>query len=162
MKRLFVLFIIICALSLLEINILAAIDQTQEISTENENLNTVSFMLGSKELIINSVTYTIDATPYCKKACVMVPLKAFIESVNADATTNWNNSDRTLEIRYKEKTIILKVDSNDMYINDNLIKSPVPIEIKKGRMYIPFRVLAEDILGVKANYNKSNKLYTIN
>jgi hypothetical protein len=64
------------------------------------------------------------------------------------------------KVKYKDKEVVLTLDSDDALVNGQVIKLDVPAMVVKGRTLIPLRFVSEQI-GMKVKWDEKNKSITI-
>ncbi|MCX8094663.1 MAG: stalk domain-containing protein [Caldisericia bacterium] len=103
-----------------------------------------------------------NVKPVVKHGRTFVPLRSIVESIGGEVL--WKNKTKEIEIRFKDKLIILTVDKNSAFINGKVKKIDIDDNIKPfilySRTYIPLRFIIEN-LGGKVDYNSHDSTIKI-
>lgn len=99
-------------------------------------------------VFINSMQIPYDEStglPFADESGrIMVPLRQTMEAFGA--TVTWNPEPRTVTIRKDKKILILTLGSNVIKTSDRIdIVSDTPPYARDGRIYLPVRVVAEQL-----------------
>ena len=79
--------------------------------------------------------------PEIVKDRTLVPLRAVSETLGAEV--EWNEEDKTVTVTYNDSTIVVTVDSTTALVNGEEVEIDSPAIIKKDRVLVPIRVIAE-------------------
>jgi hypothetical protein len=86
-----------------------------------------------------------------------------VENADNSKLVQWDSNTKTAEITYGDTTVKFTADSNAIVVNDlelaQLMANGAKAEIKDGRMYVPFRALAEAI-GAEVDWDGETKTVT--
>lgn len=143
---------------------------TTEAQTETTTAaldNNVSVSVGSKVMIVNNTSYSIDTAPYIQIASssTMVPLRAVSTALAGvdenDDMIKWDAENKVVTINYKGNTLVFTINSNDIIINGKKksMDYGVVAEIKDSRTFVPFRALGE-ALGAEVDWEADTKTAT--
>lgn len=147
-------------------------EKATEITTESKNItNKVEVSIGSRVMTVNGENQIIDAAPYIQAGTgsTLIPLRAvsiaLADGYSGNGSVNivsWNGESKTAIINYKDSVIEFTADSNVMKVNgeDKVISGGIP-EISNSRMFVPFRVLGEE-LGVSVDWIAESKAAVFN
>lgn len=80
----------------------------------------------------------------------MVPLRFVSEAFGAEV--NWDASTRQVTIKNQDKSAVLTVGSKEMTVDSSSSTLDVAPQISNGRVLVPLRAVAENILGKKLAY----------
>jgi hypothetical protein len=72
---------------------------------------------------------------------VLVPMRAIFESLGA--TVGWDGDTQTVTAVRDDVKIVLQIDSNMMYKNDEEIELDVPAKLLNSRTLVPIRAVSE-------------------
>lgn len=89
---------------------------------------------------------------------IMVPMRAIFEEFNMNVL--WDGNTQTITGTDSNNVVIMKVNSNEMVVNNKKIVMDVPPTIINGRTLVPIRAVAEG-LGVKVFWNGDVSAVTI-
>lgn len=89
--------------------------------------------------LINTTTYAAETKNISTQKDIEVPIKYICESLGG--TVSWNGDDRTALIKYKNKTLQIKIDSNDIVIDGKTVTIKDKVKSIKGRILLPISVL---------------------
>lgn len=129
---------------------------TQAVQTKvNESANNrVAVSIGSRVMTVNGTGQEIDAAPYIQEGgYTLIPLRAvsiaLADGYSGNGSINivsWDGSTKTAIINYRGKTVSFKAGSSVMVSDgeEKAITGGIP-EITQGRMFVPFRVLGEEL-----------------
>lgn len=149
-------------------------ENTTEITTEEKPLvyNKVEVSIGSPIMTVNGIKQIIDAAPYIQAGTgsTLIPLRAvsiaLTDGYRGNGSVNiisWDGDTKTAVINYRDKSISFKASSDIMIVNgdEKLIEGGICAEISDGRMFVPFRVLGEE-LGAEVNWIGETKTAVFN
>jgi spore germination protein YaaH len=109
-------------------------------------------------LNINGQRVETEVPPVILSGTTFVPLRAVFEKLGA--TVNWISNEKSVTIKYKDKSITLYVNNTKVIINGVSNKLDKPAFIKNGRTMIPIRFVSEN-LGMTVGWYSPKKLVTI-
>lgn len=95
------------------------------------------------KVMLDGSTLNFDVPPTIVDGRTLVPLRIIFEEMGA--TVNWNPSSGTITGIKGDKTISLKVNSKNAYVNGKLIQIDVPASVVNGRTLVPTRFIAESL-----------------
>jgi len=103
--------------------------------------------------------------PYIKNNRLMVPARFITEACGASIM--WNGKNSTVSIDINEKSYLIDIKKALLITDGKNIKMDVVPEILTGRLFLPVRIIAEQILDKEVYYNNqivliSDKDKTIN
>lgn len=104
----------------------------------------------NNQIMVDGVYIKTDVAPEARNSRVMVPLRVVGE--NLGANVNWTNSEVT--ITQNKMEVKLKINSNEVLKNGEKLLIDVKPYIKKSRVFVPLRFIAETF-GSKVNYGNS-------
>lgn len=96
---------------------------------------------GSISIDVNNDRIDTDAASYIDHGTTIVPLNVLQKIPGISVA--WNNSNKTVTVVQKNKTITLVAGQNSAAIGSNRVKLPVASLIKNGRVMVPLRFIAE-------------------
>lgn len=103
-----------------------------------------------------------DAAPMKEEARVLIPLRGVFEAMGAEV--NYDSQVRSIKIlqaNYEEKNEIeLAVDRQHAWVNGNELALDAPVRLRKGRVYVPLRFIAE-ALGAQVNWDRATNTVAI-
>lgn len=148
------------------------IEKTSETTTESKNTtNKVEVSIGSRVMVVNGKNQIIDVAPYiqAKTNSTLIPLRAvsiaLADGYSGNGSVNivsWNGESKTAIINYKGSVIEFTAGSNIMKVNgENKVFTGGLPEISDSRMFVPFRVLGEE-LGVSVGWITDSKTAVFN
>lgn len=91
--------------------------------------------------------------PKIVKDRTLVPLRAVSEALGAEV--EWNDEDKTVTVTYNDNTIIVTLDSKTALVNGEETEIKSPALIKKDRVLVPIRVIAE-ALGLTVEWDEDS------
>lgn len=144
------------------------IAEKNQVTTDNPNvINKVQVTVGRSIMVVNDENHIIDSPPYIQAGTgsILIPLRAVTVALTDGYTgkgdvniVSWDSDTKTAYINYKDKKISFTADSNIVVVNGqyNIIPNGAKAEISNGRMFVPFRILGEE-LDAKVNWDKDSK-----
>jgi len=93
------------------------------------------------EVAINDKYLYFDQEPVIENGRTLVPVRVIFEELGA--SVEWAEATRTVTAKKDGITIILRIDDNTMYKNNEPIVLDVPATIKSGRTMVPARAVSE-------------------
>ncbi|MZQ75828.1 MAG: AMIN domain-containing protein [Peptoclostridium sp.] len=116
------------------------------------------------DLSIDGKAVNADVPPIILNDRTLLPVRAVSEGIGCNVTWNQKTSEVTIEREYK--TIKLKIDSSDVYVNGVKKKLPdnVPAKIvtykNSGRTMVPARFVLEE-LGASVDWNSKTRTLAV-
>lgn len=116
------------------------------------------------DLSIDGKAVNADVPPIILNDRTLLPVRAVSEGIGCNVTWNQKTSEVTIEREYK--TIKLKIDSSDVYVNGVKKKLPdnVPAKIvtykNAGRTMVPARFVLEE-LGASVDWNSKTRTVAV-
>lgn len=116
------------------------------------------------DLSIDGKAVNADVPPIILNDRTLLPVRAVSEGIGCNVTWNQKTSEVTIEREYK--TIKLKIDSSDVYVNGVKKKLPdnVPAKIvtykNSGRTMVPARFVLEE-LGASVEWNSKTRTVAV-
>ena len=117
--------------------------------------NSAVFTIGSREVLVNGETITIEVAPFVSQNRTFVPLRAVNEAMGA--TVGWDDSKREITIKDDHRTIVMHPGSVNYTING---KAQKPMDVApyiaygSGRTIVPLRFVIEALdYNVEPVYN---------
>ncbi|MCH5188099.1 MAG: hypothetical protein J1F63_06820 [Oscillospiraceae bacterium] len=92
-------------------------------------------------VILDGEPIAFDVKPMMIEGRVMVPLRAIFEAFGV--AVDYDGETRKITAYPGESTIVLTVDSKEMYIGDRLVTLDVPATVIDGRTLVPVRAVSE-------------------
>lgn len=137
------------------------ISDTQYYSNNNDNNieHKVVFVVGADKVNIDGVYSSVDEPPYLSNGRTMLPLRAVTETLKAfknNVNISWNSVNKEVMIFIDDNKIVFKVGSDYYTFNGENRKMTGMPEIKKGRVFIPVRDIA-NAMDIDINWNALSK-----
>lgn len=89
---------------------------------------------------------------------VLVPTREVFEAMGAKVL--WDNTSKTVTVRYKDKEVILVVNKMTATVNNEAVALDVPAKIINNKVMIPIRFVSEAI-GLKVDWDADNRAVKI-
>ncbi|QZY55238.1 stalk domain-containing protein [Crassaminicella profunda] len=83
-----------------------------------------------------------DQQPYLENSRTFVPIRFIAEALDVEAVS-WDNHTQTAMLKHNEKTLYLPMGSKSASINGINMELDAPINVYKGRTFVPVRFVAE-------------------
>lgn len=103
-----------------------------------DSQTTFKAKVGTLEIIKNNQLIPLDAKIYIKDGYVMLPLRAFLTSIDNN-TMHWNGGTRIAWIQINGHTVVCNVKDNNITVNGEKIAVTGTMEIKDNRIFVPLR-----------------------
>lgn len=111
---------------------------------------------------INVLVYgnklVMDTQPVIIEGRILVPLRAIFEALGAEV--NWDNATQTVTATKDSTTIIAKISSAQINVNNEIKTLDVPAQIINNRTLVPVRFISES-LGAKVDWDEVSKTVVI-
>lgn len=119
--------------------------------------------IGKKDAAVFGKTKSNDVAPKIVNGRTMLPARFVAESLGA--VVAWNAEKQEVTIKGKNAkdediTILIYIDSDIAYVNDEQFKLDSPAFIENDRTYTPVRFISEQ-LGASVEWNEADKTVTI-
>jgi len=105
----------------------------------------VSLQVNNPMMQVNGAEAEIDAgrgtTPVIVDGRTLVPIRAIIESF--DGVVDWEDASRTVKLTVEDDVVLLVLDSNTAYLNDEVYLLDVAPTVINNRTMLPIRFVAE-------------------
>lgn len=101
----------------------------------------IKIWINNKFGYLNDKRIELEIPPLIIKGRTMVPLRFVVESFGGDVF--WNDSDKSIMIKFQDKEIIMWINSNISYINNKKYILDAPPTIINNRTVVPIRFIAE-------------------
>ena len=118
----------------------------------------MTFEIGYENVIINGEEVSLDVAPFVSYEQVFVPVRVIAET--CDIKVSWNENDQTVALEKDDVKVMLKINSDLAYVNDEKIALDANIMIKNDRTCVPISFINE-MLGAEINWNKENNTITV-
>ncbi|MBQ4109454.1 MAG: copper amine oxidase N-terminal domain-containing protein [Clostridia bacterium] len=112
--------------------------------------NQLVLTIGKCEAMLFGKTVSNDVAPLLKNDRTMLPARFVAEALGAEV--GWCEKEQKVRIAKGETEIILTVNSDKAYVNDEEITLDSPAFIENDRTYTPVRFIVEN-LGAKVEWN---------
>ena len=128
--------------------------------TEKDNsLNQIVLTIGEKSATVFGQTKSNDVAPKIVNDRTMLPARFVAESLGAVVT--WNGEKQEVTIKGKNAKnedimILIYIDSDIAYVNDEQVKLDSPAFIENDRTYTPIRFISER-LGASIEWNEETQ-----
>lgn len=106
-------------------------------------------------IIINDHIVYSDVEPYIKNDRTCVPIRFIAEELGYKVS--WNSDERKVTMTNGSTEVELKIDSDQMLVNDKAIKIDAPAEITEDRTFVPLRAITE-AFGEKVDFSDEYRI----
>jgi N-acetylmuramoyl-L-alanine amidase len=110
-------------------------------------------------LMIEGQAVQPDVPPLIQNGRTLVPVRVIAEGLGADV--KWDEAARTASIERGGKKLVLTLDSKVALVNGKQVKLDTPPVVRKQRMLLPLRFVAES-LGVTVGWNGASRTVIAN
>lgn len=123
----------------------------------------VNMQINNPVMEVNGRKSEIDigqnTAPVISGGRTLVPIRAIVEAFNGNVY--WDEASQTVTLKMADDSIVLKINSNAAYLNNNVYILDVSPQIINGRTMLPIRFIAEGFnLGVAWDADEQ-KVYLI-
>ncbi len=116
---------------------------------------TIEYTLAPISMYVNEEKVKVTTMkPIQLDGRVLVPTREVSEALGGNV--EWNNATKTVTIKYKNKTIILKINDINATINDEQVKLDVPAKIINNKVMVPIRFVSE-AMGLEVIWNDEQR-----
>lgn len=126
----------------------------ESVSKEIKKKNKGVEVLPVESIMIKGKHIKFDTPPVIKDGRTLIPVKALSEAFGAEV--KWISAERKVIITKGDIEIVLKLDSNKIYVNGVEKTIDVPASSINSRTVVPMRFIVEQ-LGLKVNWNRDSK-----
>lgn len=109
-------------------------------------------------IVWNNDLMRLENEPIIQKSHTLVPFRELLEKL--DAKIKWDSEARKVTASKNGITIELVIDSETAYINGKAVKLEEPARLKKGRTYIPARIVLETF-GAKVGWDRDSRFLLV-
>lgn len=109
-------------------------------------------------ILINGNKLTMDVQPINAGGRLFVPLRAIFEALNA--TVNWDDATKTVTGIRGDRTVIMTIGDENVYVNGQQISMGLAPMIVESRTLVPVRFVSEG-LGATVDWNDATKTASI-
>ena len=95
------------------------------------------------KVLVDNREISFDVLPFMEKGRTMVPLRAIMESMNANV--NWDSATARVTLKEADRVVILDIGSNVALVNQMRVTMDVSPRILNGRTLLPLRFLSENL-----------------
>lgn len=118
---------------------------------------TFSFAQPNLSIKVNNKTISSDVAPFIKNGTTYVPIKFVAEALKVDSV-KWNSETQSVTIKDSGNTILLFINKNYAYVNNQYKSLNNNALLKENRTFVPIRFVSE-ILGAKVAWDEDT--YTV-
>ncbi|MBC8064527.1 MAG: copper amine oxidase N-terminal domain-containing protein [Chlorobia bacterium] len=90
---------------------------------------------------VGNEVVTFDAMPIKVNGITMVPIRSMVSAM--EGTMRWSPDTRTISVWNKSKRFDLVLNSRDAMVNDKPMKMDEAPLIRKNRIYVPIKFVAD-------------------
>lgn len=108
------------------------------------------------KIFLRGKPLAFDVPPRVENGRTLVPVRVLAEKLGAEVS--YENG--LVVIARREVTVVVKVGSNEAWVDNRLILLDVPARVEEGRTLVPLRFVSEG-LGAKVNYYQESNLIAV-
>ena len=101
--------------------------------------HTFTAKVGTTEFTKDGVAQPLDVPMYIKDGYVMLPLRTFMQALDADAELVWEDGIQLAKVTMQDYTLSFDITGNRIWRNSSLLPSFGQMEVKDGRVFVPLR-----------------------
>jgi hypothetical protein len=92
---------------------------------------------------VNGKTPNFDAEPVIENGTTLVPIRAIVESM--DAQVKWDGEQQKVTLNKNGNEVVLYLNKNTAYVNGKEVQLEVAPTLKDGRTFLPLRFISENL-----------------
>lgn len=104
-----------------------------------ETEHTFTAKVGTTEFKMDGATQPLDVPVYIKDGYVMLPLRTFMQAVEADAEMVWHKVSNLAEVKMGKGRFTFDVNTNRIWHGGELLPVSGKMEVRDGRVFVPLR-----------------------
>jgi myosin heavy subunit len=94
-------------------------------------------------VFVKNANVKFDTPPVIKQGRTLIPVRAISEATGA--IVEWDGEEQKIIIKKDNKEIILKLNSNKIYVNEAELEIDVPAQLINNRTVVPLRFIIENL-----------------
>lgn len=115
-------------------------------------------VLPVENIISKNMNMKFDTPPVIKEGRTLIPVRALTQAFGANVS--WNGEEKKVTIVKDDTELVLEIDSNIAYLNDEEIELDVPAEIMSNRTVVPLRFIVES-MGLELEWDEETETIEI-
>lgn len=101
--------------------------------------HTFTAKVGTTEFTKDGAAQPLDVPMYIKDGYVMLPLRTFMQALDADATLAWSNGTKLAEVTLHDFKLTFDITGNRIWAKSSQLPVFGQMEVKDGRVFVPLR-----------------------
>ena len=101
--------------------------------------HTFTARVGTTEFTKDGAAQPLDVAIYTKNGYTMLPLRTFMQALDADAELVWEDGIQLAKVTMQDYTLSFDITGNRIWRNSSLLPSFGQMEVKDGRVFVPLR-----------------------
>ena len=101
--------------------------------------HTFTAKVGTTEFTKDGAAQPLDVAIYTKNGYTMLPLRTFMQALDADAELVWEDGIQLAKVTMQDYTLSFDITGNRIWRNSSLLPSFGQMEVKDGRVFVPLR-----------------------
>ena len=101
--------------------------------------HTFTARVGTTEFTKDGKAQPLDVPMYIKDGYVMLPLRTFMQALDADATLAWSNGTKLAEVTLHDFKLTFDINGNRIWAKSSQLPVFGQMEVKDGRVFVPLR-----------------------
>lgn len=101
--------------------------------------HTFTAKVGTTQFTKDGTAQPLDVPIYIKDGYVMLPLRTFMQALDADAELIWEDGIQLAKVTMQDYTLSFDITGNRIWRNSGLLPSFGQMEVKDGRVFVPLR-----------------------
>ena len=101
--------------------------------------HTFTAKVGTTEFTKDGKAQPLDVAIYTKNGYTMLPLRTFMQALDADAELVWEDGIQLAKVTMQDYTLSFDITGNRIWRNSSLLPSFGQMEVKDGRVFVPLR-----------------------
>lgn len=125
-------------------------------------LSPSTFAANPIRLVIDGKDFTQNAAPVIQNDRTLVPIRIITEQLGGEV--EWNNAERSVKVVKGNTTVILRIDSHLIEIQNGektYTLVDVPPKIINERTFVPLRLVG-NALGISVEWDNANRIVNVN
>ena len=101
--------------------------------------HTFTAKVGTTQFTKDGTAQPLDVPIYIKDGYVMLPLRTFMQALDADATLVWSNGTKLAEVTLHDFKLTFDITGNRIWAKSSQLPVFGQMEVKDGRVFVPLR-----------------------
>ena len=101
--------------------------------------HTFTAKVGTTEFTKDGAAQPLDVAIYTKNGYTMLPLRTFMQALDADAELVWEDGIQLAKVTMQDYTLSFDINGNRIWAKSSQLPVFGQMEVKDGRVFVPLR-----------------------